>query len=44
MAIEEIGPKQMTGYGKLTETGVGELNKVVSQMQKMLKKILEALR
>ena len=41
MAIEEIGPKHMTGYGKLTETGVSELNEVTSRMQKLLRQILD---
>jgi len=44
MAMEEKRPKHMKGYGELTEEATRELNEVVSQMQKLLKQILEALR
>jgi len=41
MAIEEMGPKHMRGYGKLTEEGIRELNEVTSRMQKLLTRILD---
>ena len=44
IAMEEKRPKYMRGYGELTEEAVRELNEVASQMQKLLKQILKALR
>jgi hypothetical protein len=44
IAVEEKRPKYMRGYGELTEEAVRELNEVASQMQKLLKQILKALR
>jgi len=41
IAIEEKRPKYMRGYGELTEEAARELNEVASQMQKLLKQILE---
>ena len=43
IAVEEKRPKYMKGYGVLTEEAKIELNEVVSQMQKLLKGVLEAL-
>ena len=44
IAMEEKKPRYMKGYGELTEEAMIELNEVVSQMQKLLKQILVALR
>ena len=44
IAMEEKRPKYMRGYGELTEKAVRELNEVATQMQKLLKQILKALR
>lgn len=44
IAMEEKRPKYMRGYGELTEEAVRELHEVASQMQKLLKQILKALR
>jgi hypothetical protein len=44
IAMEEKRPKYMRGYGEVTKEAMSELDEVVSQMQKLLKQILEALR
>jgi hypothetical protein len=43
MAVEEMGPKHMRGYGVLTEGAVKELNEVASQMQKLLEQMLKSI-
>ncbi|MBM4271246.1 MAG: hypothetical protein FJ139_03685 [Deltaproteobacteria bacterium] len=44
IAMEEMRPKYMRGYGELTGEAVRDLDEVVSRMQKLLRQILRALR
>ncbi len=43
MAVEEMGPKYMKGYGELTEGGIQELDEIKLRMQKLLARIPDAL-
>jgi len=43
MAIEELRPKYMRGYGKLSNTAEDELNSIATELQGLLKQIKDNL-